>query len=801
MHNSLSTGIFRRWAVAVAAVVLAGMMACCSDGLQTPELSDETASEALLPGVLNIKWDTAVTECLERLDAETAAAFVDSLLPEVKVTSAHRIFTGADRFEPRTRAAGLHQWYEVSYEAPLAITRGLPASVRPAGALCVETPVNPVPLRTPLVPAVGLPIRTRASGPVFDDPYYEEQWYLRNDGMLTAMARRGEDIRIEEVWPRWSGSPEVIVAVLDGAVDASHPDLAANMWVNEAERDGVAGRDDDGNGYADDVHGYNFFGMKARMTPDDHGTHVAGIIGAVNNNGIGICGIAGGDGSPDSGVRIMTCQILEDNKLSFYSNIVEKSLKYAADNGAVICNNSWAYDVHVPMSQSEKDAIDYFVEYAGVDENGDQTGPMRGGLVVFAAGNIGTSEKIYPPAYEQVVAVAGLDPAGRLADYSSYGPWVDISAYGGFISEEIPEEMLLSTVIGGEYAYAAGTSMAAPQVAGVAALLVGRYGGEGFTVDRLKEMLLHTHDRVYDANPAFVGQLGAGVLDAALAMTEYPADWEPPRTVLPIVTDAGYQTLSVCWPAVSDAAGLPVAKYRVAWQPDGENQRMQSAAIYLTDEDLLQTELHYTVDGLRAGTSYRISVVAVDGFQRVSQASPVTVSTKSVAPPRQLQPVPPFYAEQSGAEYTLSLSSYFAHEFPLQYAVSTAHDGIVTAIADADRLTVRAVGYGRTTLTLTVSVENTPGLSVSIPVVVRHDGQLADIYPNPASDVVHVALGCDATARVRIAAHQGSEVFDQELPVGIFAPAVIDVSRLGSGLYDVSVEVDGEVMQTTLLKR
>ncbi|MBQ5996293.1 MAG: S8 family serine peptidase, partial [Bacteroidales bacterium] len=639
------TDIFHRWTVVVAAVVLAGVLARCSDGLQTTDLSDETVSEMLFPGVLNIKWETAVTERLEHLDAETVLAFMDSLLPEVKVTSVHRIFTGADRFEPRTRAAGLHQWYEVSYEAPLAVTRGLPASVRPAGALCVETPVNPVPLRTPLVPAVGLPVRTRASETVFDDPYYEEQWYLRNDGMLTAMARRGEDIRIEEVWPRWSGSSEVIVAVLDGAVDASHPDLAANMWVNVAERDGVPGRDDDGNGYVDDVHGYNFFGMKARMTPDDHGTHVAGIIGAVNNNGIGICGIAGGDGTPGSGVRIMTCQILEDDKLSFYSNIVEKSFKYAADNGAVICNNSWAYDVHVPMSQSEKEAIDYFVEYAGVDENGDQTGPMRGGLVVFAAGNIGTSDKIYPPAYERVVTVAGLDPAGRLADYSSYGSWVDISAYGGFISEDVPENMLLSTVTDGEYAYAAGTSMAAPQVTGVAALLVGRYGGEGFTVDQLKNLLFHTHDRVYDVNPAFVGQLGTGVLDAALAMTEYPANWEPPQTVLPVVTDIGYQALTVRWPAISDAAEQPVAKYRVIWQPDGSVQNVQSAAVYLTEDDLLQPELHYTVDGLQAGTAYRVSVVAVDGFQYASEASPVTVSTKSVTPPRQLQPVPPFYTE------------------------------------------------------------------------------------------------------------------------------------------------------------
>ncbi|MBP5612280.1 MAG: S8 family serine peptidase [Bacteroidales bacterium] len=795
------TDFFRRWAVAVATVVLAGVLVCCSDDPQTPDLPGKPEAEVLYPGVLNIKWDTAVTERLERLDAETALAFVDSLLPEVKVTSAQRIFTSAGRFEPRTRAAGLHQWYEVSYEAPLAVTRGLPASVRPAGALCVETPVTPVPLRTPLVPAVGLPIRTRASEPIFDDPYYEEQWYLWNDGMLTAMARRGEDIRIEEVWPQWSGSSEVIVAVLDGAVDASHPDLAANMWVNEAERDGVSGRDDDGNGYVDDVHGYNFFGMKARMTLDDHGTHVAGIIGAVNNNGTGICGIAGGDGTPGSGVRIMTCQILEDNKLSFYSNIVEKSLKYAADNGAVICNNSWAYDVHVPMSQSEKEAIDYFVEYAGVDENGDQTGPMRGGLVVFAAGNVGTSDKIYPPAYEQVVAVAGLDPAGRLADYSSYGSWVDISAYGGFISEEIPEEMLLSTVIGGEYAYAAGTSMAAPQVAGVAALLVGRYGGEGFTVDRLKEMLFHTHDRVYDANPAFVGQLGAGVLDAALAMTEYPADWEPPQTVQPVVTDIGYHALTVRWPAVSDAAGQPVAKYRVVCQPDGDNLETKSAAVYLTDDERLQPELYHTVDGLRSGTAYRVSVVAVDGYQCVSQPSPVTAVTETVMPPRQLQPVPPFYTETPGTEYTLPLDAYFAHEMPLKYTVSAAHDGIVTTAFGTGVLTVRAVGYGRTTLTLTASVENSPGLSVSIPVVVRHAGQLADIYPNPASDVVHVALGRDATARVRIAVHQGAEVFDRELSVGLFAPAVIDVSRLGSGLYDVSVEVDGEIMQTTLLKR
>ena len=211
------------------------------------------------------------------------------------------------------------------------------------------------------------------------------------------------NIDLEKAWDLEEGNRNVVVAVMDGAVEYTHPDLAANCWVNEAELNGLPGVDDDGNGYVDDIYGWNFIYSSAypmgsnRITPVEHGTHVAGTIAAENGNGIGVCGVAGGRGG-HSGVRVISCQMFTENRNDNGDEIV--ALKYGADAGAVISQNSWGYtagtisvtDWTRGSYSALSRAMEYFNKYAGLDENGNQTGPMAGGIVLFAAGNDASSD-------------------------------------------------------------------------------------------------------------------------------------------------------------------------------------------------------------------------------------------------------------------------------------------------------------------------------------------------------------------------------------------------------------------------
>ena len=160
---------------------------------------------------------------------------------------------------------------------------------------------------------------------------------------------------MEEAWKLAAGDPSLTVAIVDQGIKYSHPDLAANMWINKAEQSGTTGRDDDGNGYADDVNGYNFALGTSRLTWDveayddkgknvgdsGHGTHVAGTVAAVSNNGVGVSGIAGGTGRND-GVKLMSCQIFSGGE-GGSAAVSAEAIKYAADNGASILQCSWGY--------------------------------------------------------------------------------------------------------------------------------------------------------------------------------------------------------------------------------------------------------------------------------------------------------------------------------------------------------------------------------------------------------------------------------------------------------------------------
>ena len=313
-------------------------------------------------------------------------------------------------------------------------------------------------------------------------------------------------------------------------MQTTHPDLKANIWSNPKNSQ---------------EHGYNFWDNSSELdwrtvggdaqSPEyaDHGTHVAGIIAAVNNNSRGIAGIAGGRNN-SGGVRIMSCQIMGNSSGANKGNPIVKAFEYAWTNGAIIAQNSWGYSLtnvngeKITPEQFEqewesnygiiRDAIDTFIRGAGTK---NPNSPLRGGLVIFAAGNDGDiygDARRYPAAYDAVIAVGAMDWSFRPAYYSDYGSWVDITAPGGDIYTSGPQDgygMILSTILcddainfqGGPrsgYGFMQGTSMACPHVSGIAALGLSyaAQNGKQYTPAEFKALLLSS---IYGIDDYFTG--------------------------------------------------------------------------------------------------------------------------------------------------------------------------------------------------------------------------------------------------------------------------------------------------------
>ena len=327
-------------------------------------------------------------------------------------------------------------------------------------------------------------------GHVAQDPMFDMQWSLHNDGQTGGTT--DADIDASEAWDRFMGSSNVIVAVTDTGVDYTHSDLAANMWTNSGEIPGN-GLDDDGNGFVDDVYGYDFaYADSDPMDVYGHGTHVSGTIGALADNGIGVAGV-----SPN--VRIMPVKFLADDGWGTSAGGAA-AIVYAVDNGARIINASWG---GTGYSQAIYDAI----EYAAAHDV----------LFVAAAGNSGSNNDAsprYPAAYDlpNIVAVAATDHDDALTNFSCYGPTtVDLGAPGANIASTIP---------GDAYASWSGTSMAAPHVAGTAALLAGF--SPGISYADMKAYLLDSSD----PTPSLAGLVvSGGRLNADRALAALSPAW------------------------------------------------------------------------------------------------------------------------------------------------------------------------------------------------------------------------------------------------------------------------------------
>ena len=284
-----------------------------------------------------------------------------------------------------------------------------------------------------------------------NDAFFGALWGLHNTGQ--AGGTDDADIDALEAWSVTTGSNATVVAVIDTGVDYSHQDLATNIWVNQAEIPGNE-IDDDFNGYVDDVHGYDFVNDDGDPMDDNgHGTHVAGTIGAIDNNGLGVVGV-----SPN--VQIMALKFLNADGSGYLSDAI-KAIDYAVANGAVISNNSWSGGGY---SQTLYEAI----ANAG----------SVGHIFVAAAGNATSnndSSPAYPASYEldNIISVAATDRNDALASFSNYGATtVDLAA---------PGVSILSTTPGDSYSTYSGTSMATPHVAGVVALVRSQHPDWSYT--------------------------------------------------------------------------------------------------------------------------------------------------------------------------------------------------------------------------------------------------------------------------------------------------------------------------------
>ena len=678
--------------IAMVALALTG----CSDSLSTID-SSEGKADITIPsdakaGELLIKFAPEMSSILDQAQmsktrsgkaTRSGIPSTDEVLDILGSYSFERVFPVDANTEARTREAGLHLWYTVKFDKSTDLKAaaerlkqlGEVTKVQTNGRIkrAYNTDSKRIYLSDKALQQKAT--RAAASGEP-DDPGFAYQWHYRNLGAGNygfenlndnqAGAEAGCDVNAVEAWKTCVGDPSIIVAVLDEGVMYTHPDLAPNMWCNPGETSQGAKADGDGNGYDGDLHGYNFVEESGNITWSDandsgHGTHVAGTIAAANNNGIGVSGVAGGDGTPDSGVKIMSCQIFSgQNSVTLAGEA--RAIKYAADNGAVILQCSWGYNSSESSELSgytpgpatekewaetyplEKEALDYFINNAG-----SPNGVIDGGIAVFAAGNEYAGNPAFPGAYSKCVSVASLAADYTPACYTDFGSLVTLSAPGGDLEyygkigetedeywAETGEQKgaVLSTLVkNGQpaYGYMEGTSMACPHVSGVAALGLSyavkqnrHYRAADF-ISLMKKSVkdLDSHyqngaTKTYYMNHTtvgaspetielskYIGKMGAGLIDAAQLLNGIQNKELSSEMKLPNM-----------YVGIEKTTSLNLAAY-FAGQTEGYSCSVANTSVASATVDGKML----TVKGLAAGST-SLTVTAADG---TSQTVVVTV--------------------------------------------------------------------------------------------------------------------------------------------------------------------------------
>ena len=508
--------------ILLAAAILA-FSSCAKENAPIAPPQTQQESAGTVSGEVVIKFDASLSPLLDQVATKSSRSgigTVDQLMELIGGYELERVFPYDSRNEERTRKSGLHLWYVVRFSQEQSVD----AVLKKLSALGEVQTVSPVRVlrkayNADRKPVPFNPVRTKG----LEGDLFQYQWNLVNKGwhkgfeidtelvedpgqvVFDEQAAKnkfvaGADINCEDAWKKASGNPDIIVAVLDEGVFLSHPDLEGSIWVNEAEQWG-SDEDLDGNGFAGDRYGYDFVKNTGKITWDSvndtgHGTHVAGIIAARNDNK-GIRSIAGGTDSKP-GVKIMSCQIFSGDAAATNTLYMVRAIKYATDNGAVVLQCSWGYtsgaaniydngargfrteEEWAKACPLEKEILDYFRHNAGSAD-----GPISGGIPVFAAGNEYAPMAGYPGASTGCVSVASIAADFTPSTFTNYSTGTTIAAPGG--DQDYYYEFkgadhqrgaagcILSTLPyhvsdNSGYGYMEGTSMACPHVSGVIAL-------------------------------------------------------------------------------------------------------------------------------------------------------------------------------------------------------------------------------------------------------------------------------------------------------------------------------------------
>ena len=577
--------------MAIAAVCVS----CTKDISETPEITSVKGDAALTAKLVGDKSGEIVPGCiLVELDESTTSLIADGkteVIAELLDKTGAESLSPAVMIQPKNLAIakkyGLHRWYSLEFDEKKPVREIAVKAAEQAAVKTVQFNTLIEKIASEKIFDFEMPVMTRATEGTtdlpFNDPYLGVQWNLINTGDQTVVpnAVAGADVGVKDAWRLTAGDPSVVVAVFDCAVNNMHQDLKEAVWVNEAEKNGVSGVDDDGNGFIDDKYGFNFVQCQqvtsskiedflnggaelSQLKSSDldwaggtgHGTHVAGIIGAVNGNGKGVSSIAGGTGNND-GVRLMSCQIFQGTRSASDAQNAAAYI-YAADNGACIAQCSYGTsmvitsddqyingdeEIDLKGSPLENRALLYFLDPANSNHPS-----LEGNIAVFAAGNHKNPYSSYPGALPYVLSVTAFGADFLPGGYTNYGPGCKIAAPGGeYVDQNNYKTMILSTGVsnaaqsspgmdsGKNYQFMQGTSMACPHVSGVIALglAYAKKLGKKFTRDEFTSMLLtSTNDidqylkgtkRYYDLSSyswtdlqlsQYKNKLGTGAVDA-----------------------------------------------------------------------------------------------------------------------------------------------------------------------------------------------------------------------------------------------------------------------------------------------
>ncbi len=523
-----------------------------------------------------------------------------------------------------------------------------------------------------------------------NDPNYAagDMWYLNHVS--------DHDVDAPEAWDIERGNNSIIVADLDSGFRYYHKDLGGanasstnkeasrgNMWINQAELNGVANVDDDGNGYIDDWIGWDFVTGNPQNfdvgddydvednDPSDHnghGTHTMGTIGAISNNGYAVTSIAGGDGETGgqgNGVRLMALRIGWNDLfgLGFVGmDFAANALIYAADNGAKIASCSWGSSNTGGLGE----AIDYFL-YGTTTPTGNEP-QLR--LIFKAAGNDDNENSDYMLDRSDVIGVAATDSNDVKASFSTYGTFVDISAPGDEIMSTYHDP---NDDANDKVAFLSGTSMATPATASVAALVWSH--NNALTATEVEQTLYNTADDIESiaGNAAYIGKLGAGRVNAFAAVQS--ADQALPVELSSFTASAANGVVTLNWKTASEIDNIGFAVYR----SDSENGSYEKLADY-NDYNSLRglgtsstgKDYSYTDRNVSESQSYWYLLKDIDNNGISTDHGPIKVF---VSPGQDISPVgqiPESYALSANYPNPFNPSTSFTLSIPALNGETTA---------------------------------------------------------------------------------------------------------------------------------